>query len=433
MIWLNPIALVGLVAVLGPILIHLLRQPKASRVPFPTLRFVQPSRTVAARLRRLADPWLLVVRMAIVALAALALAQPVFLTPGRLEAWNARTARAIVVDASPAMERGGAAEAATLRADEEARTAYVTTVIEAPDLYAGVARAGAWLESAPPARREVVVISDFRVGTASSLQTDSLGGSVGLRAVQVGMPLEDRRFAMAPALDGWGAEVHLAVEITRVARSRGSVSQDGVRFLSADEAATTALLRAVTAAGTPAGDSTQPLAFTFRGAGLPPSAQPVLPGWMLAVAVRLAGDSDLQRAAASIESEAEDADEGPWFTVARGREGRPLVRAVAVGGELLIDVATDPRSYLAAAALRGALLARHEGRGIQQEEIVRLTEPALAALARAAGPVGRDAATSVERSDARWLWMLVLVLLAAESRIRRPTAARGTEAAARAA
>ena len=41
------------------------------------------------------------VRCAIVAAAALALARPLLVTPARRAAWDARTARAIVVDVTP--------------------------------------------------------------------------------------------------------------------------------------------------------------------------------------------------------------------------------------------------------------------------------------------------------------------------------------------
>ena len=46
MIWLVPAALAGLVLVAGPLALHLLTRHQARRLPFPTIRFVQPSNTL---------------------------------------------------------------------------------------------------------------------------------------------------------------------------------------------------------------------------------------------------------------------------------------------------------------------------------------------------------------------------------------------------
>ena len=55
--WLQPAALIGLLALAGPILIHLLRRQRAPRVLFPSLRFVRPTRTAAVRLRVPSGPF----------------------------------------------------------------------------------------------------------------------------------------------------------------------------------------------------------------------------------------------------------------------------------------------------------------------------------------------------------------------------------------
>ena len=97
--WLNPSAGWALALLAIPIAIHLLRAHRAERRPFPTLRFVPASRTAAVRMRLPSDLGLLALRVAIVAAAIGAAAQPLVLTTRRLDAWNTRTARAIVVDA----------------------------------------------------------------------------------------------------------------------------------------------------------------------------------------------------------------------------------------------------------------------------------------------------------------------------------------------
>ena len=83
---------------------HLLRTHRAQRIPFPTLRFIAPSRTSAVKLRPPSDLPLLLVRIAIIAAAALAMAQPVLVTDARVNGWNNRLARAVVVDSSEAMQ-----------------------------------------------------------------------------------------------------------------------------------------------------------------------------------------------------------------------------------------------------------------------------------------------------------------------------------------
>ena len=66
MIWLNPLAWFAVAAIAVPVLVHLLAHRRAPRVPFPTLRFVQPTRLAAIRRRALEDRALLAIRSAIV-------------------------------------------------------------------------------------------------------------------------------------------------------------------------------------------------------------------------------------------------------------------------------------------------------------------------------------------------------------------------------
>lgn len=161
--WLNPAALWALPLAAAPVLIHLLRTHRATRVAFPSLRFVPPSRTAAVRMRLPSDLALMLVRVAVVTLAIAALAGPVVLTAARTAAWNSRTARAVVVDTSGSMRVPDAASVAPERAAAEAAAAELQSAtyglrIDTRDLRQGVARASTWLASSPPARREVVVI-----------------------------------------------------------------------------------------------------------------------------------------------------------------------------------------------------------------------------------------------------------------------------------
>src|SRR5471030_651318 len=104
MLWLNPFALFALATVVAPILIHILIQRRAERFPFPTLRFLQPTRLAAIRRHMLEDIVLLAVRVALLAAAVAALAGPLLVTTARRQAWDRRIVRAIVVDDSNAAQ-----------------------------------------------------------------------------------------------------------------------------------------------------------------------------------------------------------------------------------------------------------------------------------------------------------------------------------------
>src|SRR5947209_19587006 len=95
MIWLNPAAWFALAAVAAPIVIHLLIQRRAERLPFPTLRFLQPTRLASIRRHLLEDWLLLAIRIALLAAAVAALAGPLLITASRRTAWDRRVVRAV--------------------------------------------------------------------------------------------------------------------------------------------------------------------------------------------------------------------------------------------------------------------------------------------------------------------------------------------------
>ncbi len=221
--WLNPAALWALPLAAAPILIHLLRTHHATRVAFPSLRFVPPSRTAAVRLRLPSDVALMLVRVAIIALSIGALAGPIVLTAARTAAWNSRTARAVVVDASDSMRVPDATGVAPASAAAEGATAELQSAtygvrIDARDLRQGIARASTWLAASPPARREVVVISDVQRGRHWEVRgsnTLPMADGIGLRFVPVGQRAETSRFEGARLLGaGDVASREQAIEVT---------------------------------------------------------------------------------------------------------------------------------------------------------------------------------------------------------------------------
>jgi hypothetical protein len=434
--WQNAAALWALPLALLPVVIHLLRTHHARRVLFPSLRFVQPSRTAAVRMRLPSDIPLMLLRVAAVALAVTALAGPILLTSSRMAAWNARTARAVVVDASDSMRASpdgtepAEKAAADAAAAESQSVAYVQRV-DARDLAEGLARASKWLESSPPARREIVVVSDMQRGALRRTDLGRVADGIGIRLVTVGRPPETTRFDAIPLVGADGIpvrDVHVAAtaDTTSVEiRPARPDSAAGLRLIGSpqDQAAVVRLMRAVASAGAPAGSAQQPLAIQFAGANAtqaPPAR--VQPGWMLRTVLRL--QAGLPAAAAKTVA---DKDDGVWTTVSRGGEGVPRVRAAAAGPELLVDIDARPDTLAAAEIVRALLRARVAPAPYAEHEVARLDDTTMKALSRAPGPVSRDAWRHAESTDGRWLWLAVLVVLGVEQWLRDRTLAAAKE------
>ena len=88
MTFLNPILLLGSLAVAIPILIHLLNKRKVQHITWAAMRFLRESIEQNQRRLRIEDLLLLVMRCALLALLAVALARP---TLGGQVRWFART------------------------------------------------------------------------------------------------------------------------------------------------------------------------------------------------------------------------------------------------------------------------------------------------------------------------------------------------------
>ncbi|MDY6914560.1 MAG: BatA domain-containing protein [Planctomycetota bacterium] len=98
----TPLLLIGALAAAVPFVLHLLASVRAQEVFFPTLRFLKMSMEKTARRRRIQHWALLLVRSVLLALLALAVAEPVSRATG---GWltGRRTAAAIVLDNSYSM------------------------------------------------------------------------------------------------------------------------------------------------------------------------------------------------------------------------------------------------------------------------------------------------------------------------------------------
>ena len=437
--WQNPAALWALPLAAVPVIIHLLRTHHARRIAFPSIRFVPSSRTAAVRLHLPSDVLLMLLRVAIVALAIGAAAGPIVLTDARIQAWDARTARAVVVDVSDSMRSPDGSGQAPERTATEAAQAEVDSAASSrrfevrrrDEMEGTLARASRWLEASPPARREIVVISDFHHGVWQAADAASVLDGVGLRLIPVGRPAGRQAFEGARLFgDGDIAARSQAIEITKdttavAIERRPETETAGLRVMApkgpdGKEASVERLLQAVAAAGAPAGSADEPIAIRFSNAGPPPSGLTIVrPGWMLRTVLRLREDAALSLSPPSPGRGATSSD--AWTTVARSADGATLVRAAASGRELLLDIAAPPESLVAAAAVRAALTARIDVDAYAEREVARLDEAQLTAFTRPSAGVTRDAWRSAESTDARWFWLLVLVLLFVEHWLRDRT------------
>ena len=108
--FLAPIFLAGLAAVAVPIVLHLFRREIAPPVPFTAVRFLQKRTIERQERRRIQDPWLLLLRIAALALLALAFARPYL----RVES-KTQPPVVLAVDVSYSMGAPGRLEAARAR------------------------------------------------------------------------------------------------------------------------------------------------------------------------------------------------------------------------------------------------------------------------------------------------------------------------------
>ena len=110
----TPLLLIGVAAAAIPFALHLLSSVRAREVPFPTLRFLQISMEKTARRRRVQHWLLMLLRAALLALLALAVAEPISqLTAAAPEPEDTKYAAVLVIDNSlsmSALNRGSVAE-----------------------------------------------------------------------------------------------------------------------------------------------------------------------------------------------------------------------------------------------------------------------------------------------------------------------------------
>lgn len=435
MIWQNPWAWLGLIAVALPVIIHLFGRGHARVHRFPTLRFLAASRLWPTRRTRINDLLLLAVRASVLVVATAALARPLLLTARRSAAANTVLARAVIVDTSGTPADRAAIDSVN-RATNITRDATTTTVISTGDVSSALPGALAWLET-QPMRGEITIISRFPLGTLDSADLASIAPRFGVRLVRV------------PVGPPGPLEVH----------ARSGLSESTTRFaLTADrtdaEWSTSPRARAPTPAiELLAGAGEQRRADAARTAaasipvGLPvDSASSIVvvePGyetrkellasavtprrdWMMDIVARVAADPSFAEAARRAAAVAPP-DSGRALVVARTDSGRPVVLAgegtVRDREQLMFFSLADAGSLTSAALLAAVAQTTSLARPARALEPSTIPDATLAAWQRPPAtdvrPRGAASGTDAGESDGRWMWIVVLALLGAETWLRR--------------
>jgi hypothetical protein len=416
--WLNPWALLGLIGVVAPVLIHLLARGHARTRRFPSLRFIEPSQLLPTRRTRIQDPLLLAIRCAIVALAVLALARPLLLARGRKMEIERGVARAIVLDTSASMRRltpsgNSALDSARRVARTLAGDATASIVIETAQPARQLEGAVAWLRQHYQ-RAELTVISDFQRGQIDSSDVQAVPGDVSVTLRRV--PVVSPSVMETPWASGGRRVTVRATPRAQSMDAEWTVSSESVADSSvalvdpeSDRAAINATRIAAGFEAVPLPrDSGRSVRIEARGLGDSVLGDSVL------------GDSATRRLGDS-------ARYAPWMVGLLARlhaRGDPIPRsAVAGSGErrqlvLFMDSAAGSAAAarIVAEANRAISVAPRvaelEPETLSEREIEGLQQlPRAGGRARSADPNGQ--------SDARWLWLAALVLLLIEIPLRR--------------
>ncbi len=368
MIWLYPTAAFALVALAAPVLVHILARQRASRVPFPTLRFIHPHRLASIRRRALDEAMLLVVRAAVLTAAAAAIAGPLLMTEARRRAWNAQTIRAEATD---------------------------------PDVAQGLVRAVTWLARQAPGRREIVVRGALTIGSITDADIQAIPKEIGIRFERtVTLPSSRSIRATPVVVAGKLIDREIALNGDRTS----------VRDVAADDAATASIevvafsehkaaadrLRATFASErAPAALSNQSARVAFASSSAAPSQISI--AWMADASARIARDVE------RIDASSEVVD------LVFGSEGNRLVVITPM-------TPIDSRALELLRAVARSLAPRPDRAA---DEIVPIADARLRAWSREPGPAPAPTREMIDHDDRRWPWALVLALIALEWWMRR--------------
>jgi hypothetical protein len=450
MTWLAPWAWLGLVALVVPLLVHLLSRHRARVQQFPTLRFLDAAVVTPTRRTRLNDLLLLAVRFGVLTAAVAALAQPL-LRSSRGRSSRSTGARAVILDTSASMRRatssgGTALDAARREARRAAREGATSIIVETSAPSREIAGANAWIgsQSGP---RALVVVSDFQAGALDGRDLASIGSDIGVQLTRVAVTAGTGPVESHARVDGEERVARMTlmpdrtdVEWTARTSADSNRADDRVTLLTGagERASAAAAKRAArTTVGPPTGRPDHLAAVVYpqfeTRAALITGAMPLDAPWMADAVARVRHDAMLHAVTSSADlSRVQDASLAgpPFVVVARTDSGRPVVvaaRGTVDGHARLIFFSMAGAGSLSSAALLAAT-----SRALAETPAVSELDPSYVAdseLKTWERPVGTGSPAVPEGSDAsqgRWLWLLALVLLGVEALVRSRSAAPRT-------
>jgi aerotolerance regulator-like protein len=413
-IWLNATGLIAFAAVALPVLIHLFTHQRAERLAFPTLRFLKPTQLAAMRRRTLEDAMLVVVRSLTLAAAAAALAGPVLVTHARREEWNQRIVEAVATDRTqPVPDR---------------RDLHTREIFRGDDLADAIRRAVAWLEHAPPARRELLVVSPLQLGSITSADLASVPADVGLAFERAGELPPSRTVPFGRVLSSSGArsrDVVLDGDRTSVVeRPAGDVPSVSFSIETIAPADAKPIVDAAIAAVRSRRVWAAPPDRHVRLVVLPREtieAQPIRRVWMSVAVDRLTRDPDLRAAAAQATAVSTGSRQSgrPWHVVAVGGDGRAIVTAAESSGALLVSTRAPAASMVTPALIAALANAIAVVPDLLPAEVMTIPDAQLRAWSRPASTPMRLRTNEIDANDRRGFWIGALVLLGIEAWIRR--------------
>src|SRR4030095_1342747 len=117
--FLAPLFLLGAIAIIGPVIFHLIRRTTREKTPFSTLMFLEPTPPRITRRSRLENLWLLLLRCLVIGLLAMAFARPFFRQKGANALSSSGRQRAVIlIDTSASLRREGLWAEAVKKAGE---------------------------------------------------------------------------------------------------------------------------------------------------------------------------------------------------------------------------------------------------------------------------------------------------------------------------
>jgi aerotolerance regulator-like protein len=382
LLWLTPLAWLAALTIVVPIAIHLLTKQQTRLVPFPTLRFLHPTR-LSALARRFIHEWLLLsVRVLILLVATAAFAAPLFVFGAREAAWHRRTARAFAV--TPGVVASDPELRTILAHDRQA--SFTSAVFRpAPRLADAMRDATTWLGEQAPGSRELVIVGDVQEGSISDTDIASIAATIGIRFREAprAPPANDITVNVLARRGTARATISLTHANSRITIEPVVGANVPIRVFAPtqDQPFASAALEAVLAQGIVVLPTSQRrLAVVFAGAAPPGPLAPPDVTWMRKALARL-----------------------PGFT---GGQSNDM---------LVVDAKRRANDLEAVHALDVIV------RTVFEEDLSALEPNTIPAetIARWTRATGFDPGTQSDEGDRRWLWAAVLVLLALETILRR--------------